>query len=155
MSVNSPPPLTPTSSAISDLGTPLNTPRVFHVEMTRKRPFPCRFNVDVEYTWCVCRTHAISFRSLGVQINYWSKDSEKNYQLHNVNKLMRLDLIRNHSLSTYAKFSLKLTSLTPWYAYVRDIYTRNVSFFRKICVRTKLMTPNNKLNLFYNKSFKK
>ena len=32
---------------------PINTPRVFHVETTWKRPFLRRFNV--EYTWCVCR----------------------------------------------------------------------------------------------------
>ena len=33
--------------------TSTNTPRVFHVETTWKRLFPCRFNV--EYTWSVCR----------------------------------------------------------------------------------------------------
>ena len=33
--------------------TPTNTPRVFQVETTWKRPFPRRFNL--EYTWCVCR----------------------------------------------------------------------------------------------------
>ena len=32
---------------------PTNTPRVFQVETTWKRPFPRRFNV--EYTWCACR----------------------------------------------------------------------------------------------------
>ena len=32
---------------------PINTPRVFHVETTWKRPFLRRFNV--EYTWCDCR----------------------------------------------------------------------------------------------------
>ena len=32
---------------------PTNTPRVFHVETTWKRPFLRRFNV--EYMWCVCR----------------------------------------------------------------------------------------------------
>ena len=31
---------------------PTNTPLVFHVETTWKRPFSRRFNV--EYTWCVC-----------------------------------------------------------------------------------------------------
>ena len=31
---------------------PTNTPRVFHVGTTWKRPFTRRFNV--EYTWCVC-----------------------------------------------------------------------------------------------------
>ena len=35
---------------------PKNTPRVFHVETTWKRPFPRRFNV--EYMWCVCRAIA-------------------------------------------------------------------------------------------------
>ena len=30
-----------------------NTPRGFHVETIRKRPFPCRFNV--ESTWYVFR----------------------------------------------------------------------------------------------------
>ena len=29
-----------------------NTPRVFHVETTSKRSFPCRFNM--KYMWCVC-----------------------------------------------------------------------------------------------------
>ena len=33
--------------------SPANTPCVFHVETTWKRPFPDRFNV--EYVWCVCR----------------------------------------------------------------------------------------------------
>ena len=32
---------------------PTNTPCGFHVEITWKRPFPRRFNV--ESTWCVCR----------------------------------------------------------------------------------------------------
>ena len=31
---------------------PTSTPRVFHVETTRKPSFPRRFNM--EYTWCVC-----------------------------------------------------------------------------------------------------
>ena len=34
------------------IGYPTNTPRVFHVITTWKRPFPRRFNV--EYMWCVC-----------------------------------------------------------------------------------------------------
>ena len=36
---------------------PTNTPRVFRVETTWKRPFPRRFNV--KYTWCVCRVSSI------------------------------------------------------------------------------------------------
>ena len=35
------------------IDNPTNTPRVFHVEMTWKRTFPCRFNV--ESTWSVIR----------------------------------------------------------------------------------------------------
>ena len=34
-------------------GNSNNTPHVFLVETTWKRPFPCRFKV--EYTWRVCR----------------------------------------------------------------------------------------------------
>ena len=33
-------------------GNTRNTPHVFYVETTWKRPFPRRFNV--EYKWCVC-----------------------------------------------------------------------------------------------------
>ena len=32
---------------------PTNTPHVFHVETTWKRPFLRFFNL--EYTWCVCK----------------------------------------------------------------------------------------------------
>ena len=38
-------------------GNPTNTPRVFHLEKTWKRPLPRRFNV--ECTWCVCRKKKI------------------------------------------------------------------------------------------------
>ena len=38
---------------LSKKGSPTNTPRGFHVEATRKRSFPRRFNV--ESTWCVSR----------------------------------------------------------------------------------------------------
>ena len=36
-------------------GNPANIPSVFHVETTRKQPFPRRFNV--EYRRCVCGEH--------------------------------------------------------------------------------------------------
>ena len=50
------------------MGTfPTNTPCIFHVETTWKRPFPRRFNV--EYTWCVCRVNINSVRSLNKEEN--------------------------------------------------------------------------------------
>ena len=48
-------------------------------------------------------------------------------------------LLRGHPLSTYAKFSEKLTFLTPWYAHVRvRIRGLEMLVFRKI-LRTHLM----------------
>ena len=46
-------------------------------------------------------------------------------------------LLRDHSFSMYTKFSEKLTSLTPWYAHVREMLV-----FRKIFVHTKWMIPS-------------
>ena len=47
--------------------------------------------------------------------------------------------IRGHPLSTYAKFSEKLTFLTPWYAHIRvPIRGLEMLVFRKI-LRTYLM----------------
>ena len=57
------------------------------------------------------------------------------------NKSLRitLNLYRNHPLNTYAKFSEKLTFLTPWYAHVRArIRGSEMLVFRKI-LRTYLM----------------
>ena len=45
--------------------------------------------------------------------------------------------IMAHSLSTFAKFSKKLTSLTSWYA-----RGKKCSFFREFCERTKWIIPN-------------
>ena len=59
-------------------------------------------------------------------------------QLRLVLTMMEI-IIRGHPLSTYAKFSEKLTMLTPWYAYVRvRIRGLEMLVFRKI-LRTYLM----------------
>ena len=63
------------SGGISPGAYPTNTPRVFHVETTWKRPIPRRFNM--KYTWCVCRVGTpilVSFSEwFLVQLNYYLK----------------------------------------------------------------------------------
>ena len=55
--------------------------------------------------------------------------------------------LRDHSFSTYAKFSVKLTFLTPWHAHVRKRQrARNITFFGKLCVGTKWMIPKHRNN---------
>ena len=41
------------------------------------------------------------------------------------------NVVRGHSLSTYAKFYEKLTVLTPWYAHVRTFFTKKSSCYKK------------------------
>ena len=51
--------------------------------------------------------------------------------------------VRDDSFSTHAKFSEKLTFLTPWYAKVSvRIRGWEMVVFEKFCVRTKWMIPN-------------
>ena len=51
--------------------------------------------------------------------------------------------MRDHSFSTYAKFSEKLTLFSPWYAHLRGYAhlsgDKNCWFFGKFCVRSKWM----------------
>ena len=48
-----------------------------------------------------------------------------------------------HSLSTYAKFSVKLTFLTPWYAHVRvRVRGSEMLVFRKILRTYEMNDPN-------------
>ena len=69
-----------------------------------------------------------------------------NYLPRCVNTRSKLT-IRDHSFSTYAKFSEKLTFLTPHphppdtNTYLVRIRCKKCWFFGKFCVRTKWMTP--------------
>ena len=59
-----------------------------------------------------------------------------------------------HPFSTYAKFSEKLTFLTPWYAYVRvRIRGNKMLFFGKFCVHTKWMNPAMKIKSRNSENF--
>ena len=60
-------------------------------------------------------------------------------RLANLHLVLYTVNVRGYPLSTYAKFSEKLTFLTPWYAHVRvRIMSLEILVFRKI-LRTYLM----------------
>ena len=62
--------------------------------------------------------------------------------------ILFLEAVRDHSVSTYAKFSEKLTFLTPGYAHIRvRISGLEMLVFRKI-LRTYLM--NDLLDRYYH-----
>ena len=63
---------------------PTDTPRGFHVETTRKRSFPRRFNM--ESTWCVCSLH------------YFLATKEKT--IENFNRNTRAQLLNILNIST-------------------------------------------------------
>ena len=49
---------------------------------------------------------------------------------------------RNHSFSSHSKFPEKITFLAPCYTHLRVSGGKKCLFFRKLCVRTKWMIPN-------------
>ena len=65
--------------------------------------------------------------------------------LNNINFKFFEFVKRDHSFDTYAKFSEKVTFLTPWYAQVRlHIRGNKCCFFGKFCERTKWMIAKSK-----------
>ena len=53
---------------------PTNTPRVFPVETTWKRSFPCRFYV--EYTWSVCKKSKYEFSVMETWYSGWQEEAK-------------------------------------------------------------------------------